>query len=88
MTVDDWKWYDYYEFYVRMVVVVEEDAWSWLSLLWNEDPSSSFVATGIILWSVGIYILVYELYYIYNKYTNLFSMMIIIIIIMIDDAVE
>ena len=55
MTVDDWKWYDYYEFYVRMVVVVEEDAWSWLSLLWNEDPSSSFVATGIILWSVGIY---------------------------------
>ena len=73
----------------------EEDAWSWL---WSGDPSSSsfvLIVTsrkgttgGIILWSVGIYILVYELYYIYNKYTNLFSMMIIIIIIMIDDAVE
>ena len=44
--MDDWKWYDYYAFYVRMVVVVvvEEDAWLWLE--WNGDPSSSsFVLT-------------------------------------------
>ena len=70
--MDDWKWYDYYEFYVRMVVVSEEeeDAWSWLSL-WNGDPSSSFVlivtsrkgTTWGYYLLVGryIYILVYEL---------------------------
>ena len=73
--MDDWKWYDYYEFYVRMVVVVlvvlvvsNDDAWLLLLLLeWNGDPSSSSfvrivgmeILGGIICRSVGIYIYIY-----------------------------